>query len=253
MSISIYNEFSDYVKFKGIKNVDVIRFDTENIEVTEEAVINQFHAIYAFHKKSFGFNGYLRNRLSNDTGKIIEEYKIYNKKLNKDIDKIKRDKPKNHFEELMIKNAKEVLNRGERCIREVYQADYLRIITRSMRRGEICLGNTDFNNLRKDDKFTYVVDFEDCSYNLVEMDCFLLLNRLKRKGENLNFQRLANEFCCIEELEDSSAKFIIALISYPYEFMRCCSRYREGKKKWSESKFTEKLIKALMQDGESLI
>ena len=137
VAISIYNEFSDYMMFKGIKNVDVIEFKYKNIDVdiTEELIIEQFGAIYDFHEKSLGFNGYLRNRLNNNTGKIIEEYKISIKKLAGDINNIKRDEPKNSFEELIIKYGEEVIKRGEECIRAVYEADYIGIITRSMRRG----------------------------------------------------------------------------------------------------------------------
>ncbi|WP_291632715.1 hypothetical protein [Clostridium sp.] len=254
MAIIIYNEFSDYMMFKGIKNVDKIESKYENIEsnITEELLIEQFGAIYAFHEKSLGFNGYLRNRLNNNTGKVIEEYKISIKKLACDINKIKRDEPKNSFEELIIKYGNEVINRGEECIREVYQTDYIGIITRSMRRSEICLGNTGFQNLRKND-FIEVVNFEDCNYNMVEMDCFLLLSKLKRKGAELDFHKLIKEFCYIEGLDSSSSKFLIALISYPREFMRCCNRYRQGKKEWHKDRFSEKLIKTLIQDGDSLI
>ena len=94
-----------------------------------------------------------------------------------------------------------------------------------MRRCEICLGNTDFQNLRTND-FINVVDFNNCSYNMVEMDCLPLLSRLKRKGAKLDFCKLAKEFCYIEGLDANSEKFLIALISFPHEFMKCCNRYR---------------------------
>ncbi|MBU3092597.1 spore coat protein [Clostridium sp. CF011] len=250
MAISIYNEFSDYMMFKGIKNVGEI--ESKNIDVTEEAIIEQFRAIYALHEKSLGFNGYLRNKLNNNTGKIIEDYKISIKKLAGDINNIIKYEPKNSFEQLIVKYGKEVIDRGEQCIREVYQSDYLGIITRSMRRCEICLGNTDFKNIRKNN-FIEVVSFKDCSYNMVEMDCFLLLSKLKRKGVKLDFHNLTQEFCYIEGLDTRSSKFLIALISYPHEFMRCCNKHRAGKKNWNEERFSEKLIKALIQDGDSLI
>ncbi len=254
MAISIYNEFSDYMIFKGIKKVDVLKYEYKNIDVniTEKLIIEQFHAIHAFHEKSIGFNGYLRNRLDNDTGKVIEEYKRSIKNLAKDINKIIRDEPKNSFEELILKHGKTAINRGEESIREVYHSDYIGIITRSMRRGEVCLGNTDFKNLQKNNCIE-VISFEDCSYNMVEMDCFFLLNKLKRKGVKLDFHKLVNEFCYIEGLKDRSSKFLIALLSYPHEFMNCCNKYIEGKKQWSEHKFTERLIKSLIQDGDYLL
>jgi hypothetical protein len=254
MAISIYNDFSDYMMFKGIKNVDIIDFKYKNMDINilEKLILEQFGAIYDFHKKSLGFSGYLRKRLSNNTGKVIEEYKLSIKKLDGDINNIKRDEPKNPFEELIIKYGKEAINRGEECIRSIYNSNYIEIITRSMRRIEICLGNTDFQNLRKSN-FVEVVSFENCAYNMVEMDCLFLLSKLKRKGVKLDFQRLVNEFCYIEGLDASSSEFLIALLSYPHEFMKCCNRYRQGKKQGHEDRFSEKLIKALIQDGDSLL
>ncbi|MBU3143177.1 spore coat protein [Clostridium sp. CF012] len=254
MAISIYNDFSDYMVFKGIKNVKTTDFKCKNvvIDITEELIIEQFHVIHDFHEKSLGFNGYLRNRLNNNTGKVIEDFKIYIKRLTSDINNIKRAEPKNSFEELVMEYGEGVIKRGEACIRAVYQTDYIGIITRSMKKTEICLGNTDFQNLRKNNFFIEVVSFEDCSYNMVEMDCFILLSKLKRKGLELDFKRLAGEFCYIEGLEASSLEFLIALVSYPYEFMKCCNKYREGKNKDHEDRFSKKLLKALAQDGGSL-
>jgi len=254
VAISIYNDFSEFMMFKGIKNVFTTDFKYKNInvDISEGLIIDQFEAIYAFHEKSLGFNGYLRNRLNNDTGKVLEEYKIYIKRLSGDINKIKRDRPNNSFEELIIKYGEKVIKRGEACIRAVYQTDYIGIIKRSMKRGEICLGNMDFQNLRKND-YIEVVSFKDCSYNMVEMDCFVFLGKLRRKGLQLDFRSLAREFCYIEGLDTCSSEFLIALISYPHEFMRCCNKYRESKNREQEENLSRKLLKALTQDGDSLL
>ena len=256
VAISIYNEFSDYMMFKGVKNVDIIDFEFKykniDINATKQLIVKQFGAIYDFHEKSLGFDGYLRNRLNNNTGKVIEEYKLSIKRLAKDINNIKRNEPKNSFEELIIKHGNEFINRGEECIREVYASGYIDIIRRSMVRTEICLGDPSFKNIRKND-FTEVVSFEDCSYNMIEMDCFFLLNKLKRKGVKLDFNSLVKEFCYIEGLDISSSKFLLALISYPYEFMKCCNKYREGKKQCHEEDFTGRITKALVQEGDFLL
>lgn len=253
MAISIYNDFSDYMMFKGIKNVEkievVVKDKNTKLDITEGLIINQFGAIHDFHEKAMGFNGYLRNRLNNNTGKVVEEYKVSIKKLSADLKKIKTIGPKNSFEEILIKYGQKIINRGEECIRIVYKSDYIGIITRSMRRTEICLGNTDFKNLRKSN-FTEVVSFEDCSYNMVEMDCFFFLSKLKKKGVKLDYQKLVKEFCYIEGLDARSSKFLIALISYPHEFIKCCNKYREGKNKWNEEKFPEKLLKNLIKERD---
>jgi len=240
--------------FKGIKNVelDEVKYKNMDLDITEELIIEQFGAIYAFHEKSLGFNGYLRNRLNNNTGKIIEEYKICIKRLAVVINNIKKNKSRNPFEKLILEYGEEVINRGQECIRAIYESDYIGIITRSMRRCEICLGNTGFQNLQKNN-FVEVVSFEDCNYNMVEIDCFYLLSKLKRKGLKVDFHKLINEFCYIEGLDDSSSKFLIALLSYPNEFIKCCNRYKEAEKQDNNEKFSKKLMKALIQDGASLL
>ena len=255
MAISIYNDFSDYMMFKGIKNaekIEIVKDKNTKVDTTEGLIINQFAAIHDFHEKAMGFNGYLRNRLNNNTGKVVEEYKVSIKKLAADLKKIKNNGAKNSFEQIIIKYGQKIINRGEECIRIVYKSDYIEIITRSMRRTEICLGNTDFKNLRKSN-FTEVVSFEDCSYNMVEMDCFFFLSKLKKKGVKLDYQKLIEEFCCIEGLDAKSSKFLMALISYPHEFIKCCNKYREGKNKWNEEKFPEKLLKNLIKESDFLL
>ncbi|MCB2289231.1 hypothetical protein LGK97_05565 [Clostridium sp. CS001] len=255
MTISIYNDFSDYMTFNGINNVERIevefKYKNTKIGITEGLIINQFDAMRDFHEKAMGFNGYVRNKLNNNTGKVVEEYKVSIRKLSADINIIKSNGAKNSFEELIVKYGDKFINKGEECIREIYKSDYIGIITRSMRRTEICLGDTDFRNLGKDN-LTNVVSFGNCSYNMLEMDCFFLLSRLKRKGMKLDFKKLAKEFCYIEGLNENSSEFLIALISYPYEFVRCCNKYRVGKNKWNEEKFPEKLIKTIIEERDFL-
>ena len=120
MAISIYNDFSDYMMFKDIKKANVIEFKYKNaeIDIPEELIIKQFVAIYTVHEKCMGFNGYLRNRLNNNTGKTVEDYKKSIKKLTVDINNIKKDGPQNSFEEIIIKYGEKVIDRGEECIRK---------------------------------------------------------------------------------------------------------------------------------------
>jgi hypothetical protein len=35
--------------------------------------------------------------------------------------------------------------------------------------------------------------------------------------------------------------------------MKCCNRYREGKKEWHKDRYSEKLLKASIQDGATLL
>jgi hypothetical protein len=85
------------------------------------------------------------------------------------------------------------------------------------------------------------------------MDCFCLLSKFKKRGIKLDYASLVNKFCEYENLDKNSSGFILALLSYPYEFMKCCNRYREKKKTWSEEEYEESLQRAMIKDGESLV
>jgi len=134
----------------------------------------------------------------------------------------------------------------------LYENNYRNLIIRSMKREEMCLRNTYFNNLRKK-RDIEVIDIEGCCYNMVEMDAVYFLNRIKRKGINVDFYKIIMEFCKYEHLKNSSVQFILSMISYPYEVMKCCSKYIYGTKNWTEKEYILKLNKAIDEDGESLI
>jgi hypothetical protein len=88
---------------------------------------------------------------------------------------------------------------------------------------------------------------------MFEMDIVYFLGKVKRKGIKVDFDGLIREFCEVEALDINSINFIRAIISYPYEFIRCCNRYREKSKDWTEDEYVSRLEKAIVLDGKSLI
>jgi len=247
----VYDSLLDYLGQNGIK-VGEIDTLVNYRNLTEEQALEQLFIISEFHKKIMGYNGYMNIRLDNKTGRMIEQYKIYNKKLKRDIKKIKLNTPENQFEELLLEIGDVYLERAENCIEEIYKWDYIDLISRSMQRVELCLGCTDFNHIAKDESIV-ISTLNNCCYNMVEIDCVYFINKLKKKGLTMNWESLIYKYCDFEGLECKSAKFISGLVSYPYEFMKCCSRYRENKKDWDELKYKEKLLKIIERDNYNLI
>jgi hypothetical protein len=194
----------------------------------------------------------MNKRLDNNIGKTVEQYKIYIKRFSKQLNNFKRNGISNEFEKLIFKYGDVYLERANMCMNTIYKSDYINLILRSMKRTEMCLGNTYFNNLRKL-KNLEIIDIEDCCYNMVEMDLVSLLGKVKRKGIQDDFSSCITEFCELESLDNNSFNFIASMISYPYEFIRCCNRYREGTKNWTTEQYTEKLQKAMVADVDSLI
>lgn len=98
-----------------------------------------------------------------------------------------------------------------------------------------------------------VVNIDRCAYNLVEVDCYYLLNFLRKKKYEYDYKFLVSAFCYFEKLDRNSEKFILALLSYPTDFMRWVQRYRENRKDWTAEKYAEKFKKIIEKDNDSLI
>lgn len=244
--------FINYLETKGIKQVDNFEDAIKYEDITYSMVREQIHIISEFHMKTLGYTGKMNKRLNNNIGRTVEQYKVYIKKLNRDLEKLRAKEANNQFEKTLQEKGDSYLIRAKSCIDNIYKNNYIDLIMRSMKNMEMCLGDTYFNNLRKKNTLE-VKSVDDCCYNMVEMDLAYLLSKIKRKGINMDFNSLLEEFCELESLGDDSDSFIRSIISYPYEFIRCCNRYREKTKDWTEDEYASRLQRAMELDGESLI
>lgn len=250
-----YKSFTDYLLEKDITVVEnfnsPIEADMNNI--TFHDLERQLALISELHKKVMGYKGYLGKRLENKTGATIEQYKVNIKRLKRYLKNIRMNAASSDFERSLLKVGNVHLNRAEGCISLIYDSGYMDIIERSMKRTEICFGNIDFTNINSSESNTEIIDISKSCYNTVEMDCFNLLSKYKRKGLKVDYTKLVKSFCQFEGLGENSLKLILALLSYPYDFMKCCNRYRERTKDWSEEEYGESLKRAISKEGETLI
>lgn len=199
-----------------------------------------------------GSTEFLKNRLDSSIGRIVEQYKVNLKKVNRDLNRLKNEGVNNSFENILFQKGEEFIQRGEKAVDNIYKNGYYDLIKRSMKNREICLGAVDFNNLTKEDKLK-VKYIKKCSHNMVEVDCFNFLYKYKKRGLNLDFNELSLMFCNFEDLDIRSHKFIISLLCFPYEFTRQCNKYRVRKKDLTDEEYALKLQKAIVQDSLCLI
>lgn len=240
--------FEQYLKDKNIDVVD--KFSYDSIAINEENLIKQMKIIDEFHKRTIGGQVIFKNRLENNIGKLVEDFKVGLKKLKREEQVLKSKGVENKFEMLLLNNVELYIERGEKSIKTIYENGYLDLIRRSMKNKEICIGTEDFINLTEDN-ILQIKNLNKCSYDMVEIDCFYLLRKYKKKKYELDYQKLIREFCSIEFLMNDSYSFIAGLLSYPYDFVRICTRYR--KKDLTPEECFEKLVRAMRQDGDSLI
>lgn len=254
MSETIFNSFDDFASTKNIYGVAGFHnAQKADIIIAEDLAEEHLKVISEFHKRVMGFSGYIDKRINNYTGKRVEEFKVYIRRLKRDIKKYHSEGIRSEFEGLVIRDGSVYLQRAEKCISEIYQWGYYDLIDRSMKRTEICIGNSGQENLRTNGDCIEIIDTKHVGYNMVECDCVNYLTKLKKKGVNLNWKKLVNSFCEHEGLGDYSKVFIMAMLAYPHEFMRSVNRYRYRKKDWTEQEYTQNLIEAIARDGDNLL
>lgn len=245
------NAFLEYAKKKDIilleNSVDNIKKD-----IKDEDVIKQLYIVGDFHKRVMGFDNYIGHRLEDKRGRVVEQYKVYIKKVKRQYNFIVNKDTHNKFEDLLINHGEEYIRRAEECIDIINKNSYLDLIKRSMDRIEVCLGDTYYTSLRKN-KYIEATNLNNCFYDLVEIDAVYFFNKLLKNGVELNYKNLIKKFCEIENLDDKSEGFIHALLAYPEDFMKCCSKYSRSYGKVDEEKYFNKLKKVINNDNFSLL
>ena len=220
--------------------------------ITENIVLDQIEAIFEFQKAAMEYEGTTYKVINNKIGKTVEKYKIWIKNLSKTLRTIKSKDYINEFEKTLIETSDVYLERAEECINVVNDSDYLGLVKRSMKRSELCLGITYLNNIRKKDSIE-IASLNRCAYNLIEMDVIYLIRKLKRNDIVMDYNKIINYFCELQGLDKNSYMFMLALSSYPHEYMKCSERYRLKKNKFNVDYYKCKLKDAMKRDGESLL
>lgn len=246
------NAFSDYIRSKGIVQVEQGKEYKLKKLITDKDAVEQLYLISEFHRRTMGYDNYLCHRLEDKRGRTVEEYKIYSRRIKRQYEYIKKKNLRSDFENLIVQKGEHYIKRGEKAIDEVNNNGYLKLIKRSMDRCEICLGDTYFNNISKGENIE-VVNLKGCAYNLVEIDGLYFLNKLMKKGIKLDYEKLIENFCEFEQLGEESVRFIYALLYYPYEFMKCFSKYMKYSGGIYKDKYKSKLEKLLIHGSQNLL
>ncbi|WP_138205921.1 hypothetical protein [Haloimpatiens lingqiaonensis] len=248
-----YRSLREYIETQGIEIVECIDFHKKNIEkINEKDVERQLKLLSSFHFKMKKCDEYVLERIGNETGKLLEVFKMELNSAKQVVKDIENNAPKSDFQNIIIKSGNEIIDFGEKCIQNIYFNGYIDTIVRSMDQVEFCLGDTFFDNLNEKDGILQIKNIKKISYNTVEMDAFNLLSKLKRKGLNMNWKNLIESFCSFENLNWKSGEIVRWLMNYPYDFVKYCNRYKKKNKKWSDEKFQKKLISAIEQ-AENLV
>lgn len=237
--------FYKYLQTKGIIKINSFNNQIKSKDVDNFKIKEQIEIINEFHNRTLGYTGYMNKRLNNNLGRTIEQYKMYIKWLKRDLEIIEAGKKSGEFNKILYKVGKIYMKKAIDCISNVYENNYICLLKRSMMRKEVCLKNIYFNNLRKIQDKLKVVNLDGCCYNMIEMDGISFLKRLKKKKVEVDIRDFISEFCSIELLDRDSIEFMLSVFYYPYEFMKCCNKYRYKVKSVPDQKYIDELEKII--------
>lgn len=184
-------------------------------------------------------------RINSNIGKRLENIKVIQKRLKKDIVLREKLSDINSMDAFILENGENILNKVDEAIDMLKEIDYLGIIRRSMKKNEICLGRVDEGNLRVIESIE-VGSLKGVSYNLVEEDIYNYLKRVKKRDSTVNLNKFIEEYINLSSLNRDSKDYISILLSIPYDSLKQWYRYKYNKKNLLPEEYL-KNIKASME------
>ncbi len=239
MSENAFKNFINYLSSNGIIIVEGFDYECSFFDIDEHVKL-----MGEFHRITKGYNFHVSKCIDNNLGKVIEQYKVEIKKLNRYMQE--------QDESDVSENIKWVLNRAQSSVTRAIESSYLELIKRSMESQEICIGNSLPSNIRRNNGIE-VISLDDCSFDMVEMDGVYFFSKLMKKGYRLDWQKEIEFYCKEEDLGIDSEKYMLALLSFPRESIKCINNYRLSKKDWSIDQLKRHLKKAIIKDDQNLI
>lgn len=193
-------------------------------------------------------------RIDSSIGKDIENFKVQIKRNTRAINLLKENRNKCELDFFIAEEGAKIIKRANDTLEALDNELYLRLIKRSMKNYEICLGKVDEGNLKIDDCGVIKIrTIKYISYNLVESDCYSYIKRLKKREWKENINDLIKKFIHLSALSYDSENYIRILSSYPLEQMKVLSKYRvEGIMK-SDEEWIRELNLANKKDGNELL
>lgn len=249
MAQELYKLLGDMMLNKG--HLIDKEFSIKTVDSNED-IDRKLEALSAFHKETLGYKFNIEERIPNTLGKNFEDAKVDLRKLKREINSIKLKKCISPLERVLLSKGDEYIDRGDKAIELAYNSNYINLIKRSMKRWEINFGSKAIDLLDFKQKLI-IKTLDDCSYDMIEWDYIYLVIKLKRKGIKFSLKDILRQCTIRENLSEDSLNFMMAMSDFPYDFMKNFNRYMENKNIWTNKEMEEKINRAVLRDGKSIL
>lgn len=240
--------FKSYAMSKGIYEIKDLSKNKHKV-CTDETVCEHINILYDLHERLKGCSISINNLVN----KMVEDFKVSKIFLEQDIERYKLNS-KNEFENNVSKFGNEALERIKKILDIISKSNYEKMILRSMKHREICVYNVNFNEIQMDFKTNiYVKNINQFCENITEYDYIKFFTKVKRAYKKIDFMKCCAYVCGKEKFSIDSYNFILACVSFPYEFIRVISKYRDLGRELSNYSKECDFDNVLKKDGDSLV
>lgn len=192
-------------------------------------------------------------RINSTIGKDVENFRVQNKKVEKILKSISLNDDKSNLDYYILEKGNIALERAKKSFDVMDNEIYFELIRRSMNNYEICLGRVDEGNLKfEENEILKIRTTKYISYNLIEHDLFKYIKRIKRRGFNIQTEKVIDEFIYKSSLSEKSKNYLTALCNYPFETMKLLYKYRCCQDN-DYDEWIKKIKVAIEIDGDEII
>ena len=207
----------------------------------EEKIMNQVDIICNFHKSMQNIDGEYLIALQSNIGKKIQKLKVQEKRNYRYFEEVRRKGANDLFDMILVKCCGPMFEKAEKILAHFDDNNfYMKLIYRSMKNNEVCLGDTSLENLYFDNCLC-INSIKKMSLDMIEWDIINLVTKCRRKNIKYDEHKVIDKFLQNESLDDTSFEFINLILDYPSDFMKLCERKREKRKEYSIEYYTKRL------------
>lgn len=243
-----YTIFTNFLMDNGILVLeDDKRFTTSKIIDTEKAC-EHIKVLNKFHIASKGYVDSIFERLPNGLGTEVEEMKVLLKVLIREQKKLNKYESLSELEQEVLNEIENYINKAHKAIELISNCNYHSLLRRSMRNYEICLYKVFESNIRMDNMIV-IKSLSKVQYNMLEIDAYNYLYKLKKQRIDIDYNKVIEKFCVIENLSYESYKFVCGMLSFPLEFSKFVWKNNRDYKQLDDEELIEKMRKAIAIDN----
>lgn len=144
---------------------------------------------------------------------------------------------------LILKNYDEYYNQCIKSIEMLENSDYKHVLQLAKQKGDFCHNNYREENIIINIKGVYIKNFESSCCDTHLIDLVNIIRRYMKKNycDEQEAYRILETYNKIKPINKEDIKIILAMLTFPYKFLKVCNIYYNKRRSWVQNGITYSL------------